>query len=235
MIDVDLMRALGEEKQVNDVTKDTCDLNTNNPTWQELIEQMVDLKIEPIKKRLENLEKEITDIPELTVVPIRATAIIPSYAHEGDSGLDLYSAVDYTLSPGEKGIVPTGLVFVIPKTEWRTFDITVKGRSGNDSKGVEVVTTKMMFDDENGDSEVETTERKEVVIKTGTVDNIYTGEIGIIVKNNSYETIKIPAGTKLAQGIVREVVIPNIKVGTKEDIPDTERGSEGYGSTDKNN
>ena len=233
MIDIDLMRALGEEEQVNDVAKDTYDLNTNNPTWQELIEQMVDLKIEPIKKRLEDIEKEITDIPELTVVPIRATATIPSYAHEGDSGLDLYSAVDYTLSPGEKGIVPTGLVFVIPKTKWRTFDITVKGRSGNDSKGVEVITTKMVFDDENGDSEVETKERKEVIIKTGTVDNIYTGEIGIIVKNNSYETIKIPTGTKLAQGIVREVVIPNIKVGAKEDIPDTERGSEGYGSTDK--
>lgn len=233
MIDVDLMRALGEEEQVNDVTKDTYDLNTNNPTWQELIEQMVDLKIEPIKKRLEDIEKEITDIPELTVVPIRATAIIPSYAHEGDSGLDLYSAVDYTLSPGEKGVVPTGLVFVIPKTEWRTFDVTVVGRSGNDSKGVSVVTSKMIFDDENGDTETQQQERKEVTVRTGTVDNIYTGEIGIIVKNNSYETVTIPAGTKLAQGVVREVITPNIKVGTREDIPDTERGSKGYGSTDK--
>lgn len=218
MIDVDLMRALGEEeKNVPEIFNSEYFLKFKNE----------------VIRRLENLEKEITDIPELTVVPIRATATIPSYAHEGDSGLDLYSAVDYTLSPGEKGIVPTGLVFVIPKTEWRTFDITVKGRSGNDSKGVEVITTKMVFDDENGDSEIETKERKEIIIKTGTVDNIYTGEIGIIVKNNSYETIKIPTGTKLAQGIVREVVIPNIKVGTREDIPDTERGSEGYGSTDK--
>ena len=218
MIDVDLMRTLAEEeKNAPEIFKSEYFLKFKNE----------------VIKRLENLEKEITDIPELTVVPIRATATIPSYAHEGDSGLDLYSAVDYTLSPGEKGIVPTGLVFVIPKTEWRTFDITVKGRSGNDSKGVEVITTKMVFDDENGDSEVETKERKEIIIKTGTVDNIYTGEIGIIVKNNSYETIKIPTGTKLAQGIVREVVIPNIKVGTREDIPNTERGSEGYGSTDK--
>lgn len=218
MIDVDLMRALGEEEK-------------NAP---EIFNSEYFLKFKnEVIRRLENLEKEITDIPELTVVPIRATATIPSYAHEGDSGLDLYSAVDYTLSPGEKGIVPTGLVFVIPKTEWRTFDMTVKGRSGNDSKGVEVITTKMVFDDENGDSEVETKERKEIIIKTGTVDNIYTGEIGIIVKNNSYETITIPTGTKLAQGIVREVIIPNIKVGTREDIPDTERGSEGYGSTDK--
>lgn len=218
MIDVDFMKALKEEEK-----------NAPEVFKSEYFSKFKDEVIE----RLGNLEKEITDIPELTVVPIRATATIPSYAHEGDSGLDLYSAVDYTLSPGEKGIVPTGLVFVIPKTKWRTFDITVKGRSGNDSKGVEVITTKMVFDDENGDSEVETKERKEVIIKTGTVDNIYTGEIGIIVKNNSYETIKIPTGTKLAQGIVREVVIPNIKVGTREDIPNTERGSEGYGSTDK--
>ncbi len=184
-------------------------------------------------KRLENLEKEISDIPELTVVPIRATATIPSYAHEGDSGLDLYSAVDCTLNPGERGIVPTGLVFVIPKTEWRTFDITVVGRSGNDSKGVNVVTSKMIFDDENGDTEVKQQEKQEVTVRTGTVDNIYTGEIGIIVKNNSYETVTIPAGTKLAQGVVREVITPKIKIGTKEDIPVTERGSGGYGSTDK--
>lgn len=218
MIDVDFMQALKEEEK-----------NAPEVFKSEYFSKFKDEVIE----RLGNLEKEITDIPELTIVPIRATATIPSYAHEGDSGLDLYSAVDYTLSPGEKGIVPTGLVFVIPKTKWRTFDVTVKGRSGNDSKGIEVITTKMVFDDENGDSEVETKERKEVIIKTGTVDNIYTGEIGIIVKNNSYETIKIPTGTKLAQGIVREVVIPNIKVGTREDIPDTERGSEGYGSTDK--
>ena len=186
-----------------------------------------------IMKRLENIEKEITDIPELIIIPIRATATIPSYAHEGDSGLDLFSAIDYTLAPGEKGIVPTGLVFAIPKTEWRTFDVTIKGRSGNDSKGVNVVTNIMIFDDENGDTETQVTERKEVIIRTGTVDNVYTGEIGIIVKNNSYETITIPAGTKLAQGIVREVIIPKIKVGTREDIPETTRGSEGYGSTDK--
>lgn len=233
MIDIDLMKALSKEEQANDVSEDIYDLNTNNPTWQELIEQMVDSKIEPIKKRLENIEKEITDIPELTIIPIRSTAIIPSYAHEGDSGLDLYSAVDYELGPGEKGVVPTGLVFSIPKTEWRTFDVTIKGRSGNDSKGVTVLTKKMVFDDLNGDVEEEFEERQEVIVKTGTVDNIYTGEVGIIVKNNDYNRIKIPAGTKLAQGIVREVIIPSIKVGTREDIPNTERGSEGYGSTDK--
>ena len=221
MIDVDLMRALGEEEQID---KDIPEVFNS--------EYFLNFKNEIIG-RLENLEKEITDIPELTIVPIRSTAIIPSYAHEGDSGLDLYSAVDYTLSPGEKGVVPTGLVFVIPKTEWRTFDVTVVGRSGNDSKGVSVVTSKMIFDDENGDTETQQQERKEVTVRTGTVDNIYTGEIGIIVKNNSYETVTIPAGTKLAQGVVREVVTPNIKTGTREDIPVTERGSEGYGSTDK--
>lgn len=221
MIDVDLMRALGEEEQID---KDIPEVFNS--------EYFLNFKNEIIG-RLENLEKEITDIPELTIVPIRSTAIIPSYAHEGDSGLDLYSAVDYTLSPGEKGVVPTGLVFVIPKTEWRTFDVTVVGRSGNDSKGVSVVTSKMIFDDENGDTETQQQERKEVTVRTGTVDNIYTGEIGIIVKNNSYETVTIPAGTKLAQGVVREVITPNIKTGTREDIPVTERGSEGYGSTDK--
>lgn len=190
-----------------------------------------------LEYRLEQVEEEIKKIKEefykkdLIVVPLRDGAIIPRYAHDGDSGLDLYTVEPCTLNPGETKIVPTGIAFVIPKTANRTFDVTVKGRSGNDSKGLNVITTKMVFDEKNGDYEVDEVEKCDISIKQGTVDNIYTGEVGIITKNNSYNTITIAAKTKLAQAIVREAVLVNVVEGTKEDIPKTPRNAEGYGST----
>ena len=190
-------------------------------------------EVQKLKEKISILEEEIMSDKTLTVIKIKDTGIIPSYAHEGDSGLDLYTAEDCVLKPGETKIIPTGLAFIIPKTNYRTFDITVKGRSGNDSKGVKVVTTKMVYDEENGDTIREDTIREDMRIKTGTVDNIYTGEVGIITKNNGYGTIIIPAKTKLAQAIVREVILVNVIEGKLEDIPTTERNDDGYGSTDK--
>jgi dUTP pyrophosphatase len=39
---------------------------------------------------------------------------IPSYAHPGDAGLDLYSREETTLAPGERKMIPTGVQFAIP-------------------------------------------------------------------------------------------------------------------------
>jgi len=39
---------------------------------------------------------------------------IPSYAHEGDAGCDLYSAIDLDPDPGERALVPTGIAVEIP-------------------------------------------------------------------------------------------------------------------------
>ena len=40
---------------------------------------------------------------------------LPSYAHPGDAGADLYSAVDLTLDPGERALVPTGIALALPE------------------------------------------------------------------------------------------------------------------------
>src|SRR5450830_158793 len=40
---------------------------------------------------------------------------VPSYAHEGDAGLDLYSATDVTLAPFQRALVPTGVAVAIPE------------------------------------------------------------------------------------------------------------------------
>ena len=40
---------------------------------------------------------------------------LPSYAHPGDAGADLCSAVDVTLQPGERALVPTGIAMALPE------------------------------------------------------------------------------------------------------------------------
>ena len=40
---------------------------------------------------------------------------LPSYAHPGDAGADLHRAVDVTLQPGERALVPTGIAMALPE------------------------------------------------------------------------------------------------------------------------
>ena len=39
---------------------------------------------------------------------------MPSRAHDGDAGVDLYSALDVELAPGQRALVPTGVAVAIP-------------------------------------------------------------------------------------------------------------------------
>ncbi|HNT98984.1 MAG TPA: hypothetical protein PKK31_12020, partial [Elusimicrobiales bacterium] len=51
---------------------------------------------------------------EVTIQKLSPEARIPAYAHDGDAGVDLYSAVDKVLHPGERALIPTGLKLAIP-------------------------------------------------------------------------------------------------------------------------
>src|SRR5699024_9627607 len=85
-------------------------------------------------------------------------AIIPTKAHPTDSGFDLYASEDVIIEPGETVIVPTGIAVELPKG----FEVQVRPRSGVTAK------TKLR-------------------VQLGTIDNGYTGEIGVIVDNvNSF-------------------------------------------------
>ncbi len=129
-------------------------------------------------------------------------AILPEYAHPGDAGMDVRSVDDLTIKPGERALVHTGLVMMLPAG----YEAQVRPRSGLAlKKGVTVLNTP------------------------GTIDEGYRGEVGVILANFGSEDFVVSKGDKIAQIVVAPVTIAQI-VETS-DVDETERGEGGFGST----
>lgn len=129
-------------------------------------------------------------------------AIVPQYAHEGDSGADLFSTIDYILQPMERKAVPTGLSAEIPKG----FELQVRPKSGLALKnGITVLNTP------------------------GTIDFGYRGEIHAILINLGSEPYSIKVGQKVAQLVAAPVAFAKFEV--VEELSETKRGAGGFGST----
>ena len=121
----------------------------------------------------------------MNVKKINKDAVIPMFAHPTDSGFDLFTCEDITVSGGKKGIAKTGLIFEIPQG----WGIQIKNKSGITVKGVPTTSGT------NAD----------ITVFEGTVDMDYRGELGIMFKNEEDFEITIPKHTKLAQGVLRRV------------------------------
>lgn len=128
---------------------------------------------------------------------------LPSYAYEGDAGLDLRSNIDIDLAPFERALIPTGLAIAIPDG----FAGFVQPRSGLAIKrGFSIVNTP------------------------GLIDAHYRGELMIIGINlDSHESIHIARGERIAQLVIQEV--PTVNLVEVEELDETDRGSCGFGSS----
>jgi len=128
---------------------------------------------------------------------------IPQYARPGDAGLDLYSRIDFSLNPGDRLLVPTGIAIALPPG----YVGLVNPRSGLSLRhGVTVA---------NG---------------PGTVDASYRGEIGVILINTDpAATFICTRGDRIAQ----LVILPFVKAILEEveALPGTTRSNGGFGST----
>ena len=136
------------------------------------------------------------------VKKVKDNAIVPKYAHHGDAGVDLFAAEDYTLQPGERTVVATGIALAIP----RGYEAQVRPKSGRAAK-----------------------EGLSIVNSPGTIDADYRGEVGVIAINLGNEVIKIEQGQKVAQMVfnqVEEALFEEVK-----ELEDTKRGDGGFGST----
>jgi dUTP pyrophosphatase len=133
---------------------------------------------------------------------IKDNAVVPSYAHKGDAGVDLYSTEDYVLRPGNKILVSTGIKIALPIG----YEAQVRPKSGLALKhGLSIVNTP------------------------GTIDAGYRGEVGVIVINHGQDEYKIEKGNKIAQMVFNKIEEVNFE--ESGDLDDTSRGEGGFGST----
>lgn len=160
----------------------------------------------------------------IKVKKLNDNAIIPEYAHDTDTGFDLYTSTETYLKPYSMSIAKTGLAFDIPKG----WGIMIRNRSGITVKGCPV----SPYIDVNPDGGFFISSESLTIkldVKIGTIDCDYKGEIGIMVYNNSNEYAVIPKGTKLAQGVIEKIYQATFT--EVEDLTESARGTEGFGST----
>ena len=127
---------------------------------------------------------------------------MPAYKTNGAAGMDVVTAEDFTLQPGERMAVPSGFAIAIPEG----YEVQVRPRSGLALKhGITCLNTP------------------------GTIDSDYRGEVKIILANLGSEPFSALRGERIAQIIpapVQRAVLAEV-----EELDDTERGKSGFGST----
>lgn len=128
---------------------------------------------------------------------------LPSYAHPGDAGADLHAAVDVTLAPGERAVVPTGIALALPAGHVAL----VHPRSGLAARhGLSIVNTP------------------------GTIDAGYRGEVKVLLVNHDPRTpVELRRGDRIAQLVVQR--FERAAFVEVDSLPESVRGDGGYGST----
>lgn len=128
---------------------------------------------------------------------------LPAYAHPGDAGADLTTAVDIELAPGQRALVPTGIAVALPDG----YAAFVHPRSGLAVRaGVGVVNAP------------------------GTVDAGYRGEIKVLLINHdTTEPVRLRRGDRIAQLVIQRV--EKARFREVKLLPGSARGEGGYGST----
>ena len=107
-----------------------------------------------------------------------------------------------TLDPGDRALVPTGLVFELP----RGYEAQIRPRSGLALKhGVTVLNSP------------------------GTVDADYRGEVKVLLVNLGSEPFTVCRGDRIAQAVVTRV--EHVRIELAEELRATPRGEGGFGST----
>ena len=144
--------------------------------------------------------------PELKIVKSINNAYIPEYEHAGDSGMSLRTPITFDIPRRTQKLINLGIKMVIPEG----YEVQIRSRSGKTLKQCLVVAQG-----------------------TGTIDNGYTGDIGVILYNRGPSELRIKRGESIAQAVLSPVATANITESNNEDMPDTSRGSGGYGSTDE--
>ncbi|MEJ2868122.1 dUTP diphosphatase [Actinomycetospora sp. OC33-EN08] len=140
---------------------------------------------------------------ELPLVRLDPGLPVPDRAHPDDAGLDLRTTVDVEIAPGDRVLVGTGVAVALPPGHvgWVCPRSGLAVRSGLG-----------------------------LVNAPGVVDAGYRGEIRVcLVNHDPREPVSLRRGDRVAQLVVQRVELPAVRV--VDALPDTVRGSGGFGST----
>lgn len=133
---------------------------------------------------------------------ISPDAVEPNRQHADDAGADLSTIEDFTLEPGERRLVRTGIVLEIP---YGMLGYVVP-RSGLAAKhGVTIVNAP------------------------GLIDSGYRGEVMVCLLNTGDEQLEFHKGDRIAQLVIQRHVSPLFYETSA--LTETKRGDNGFGST----
>ena len=140
---------------------------------------------------------------ELLFQRLHDDAVVPERAYAGDAGLDLVACEGAEIGPGERAVVGTGLAVAIPEGHAGF----VQPRSGLAAKhGITVLNTP------------------------GLIDSGYRGELRVILLNTDRsESFTVEPGMRIAQLVV--MPLASLETAEVEELPETERGVRGFGSS----
>jgi dUTP pyrophosphatase len=142
---------------------------------------------------------------ELPIRRLRDDAVIPERAYSGDAGLDLAACERCELGPGERALVGTGLAVAVPEG----YAGFVQPRSGLAARhGISVVNSP------------------------GLIDSGYRGEVRVVLLNtDASEPFVVEPGMRIAQLVV--LPVQELEPVVVDELPETERGVRGFGSSSR--
>lgn len=137
----------------------------------------------------------------MKIKKLHEDAILPTYAHEDDAGMDLYSYETKTLHSGQRYLFPTGVSVEIPQG---LFGL-VRPRSGLATKhGI-------------------------TLCSSGVIDAGYRGPMYAALVNLAKESFTVSKGDRIAQLIILPYV--HVQLEVVDELSDSTRGQGGHGST----
>ena len=129
--------------------------------------------------------------------------MLPARAYAGDAGLDLAACERVTIAPGERAIVGTGLAVAIPDG-YAGFVLPRSGLAARHGIGK--------------------------VNSPGLIDSGYRGEVRVVLLNTDrQDSFEVEPGMRIAQLVILQ--LPAVELDVVEELPETERGDRGFGSS----
>jgi dUTP pyrophosphatase len=139
---------------------------------------------------------------DIKIRKISEEAVLPSYAHRGDAGMDLYSIEEKVIGAGETALIRTGIQIELPELT----EAQIRPRSG-----------------------LALNHSVTVLNSPGTIDEGYRGEICIILINHGRERFKVEKHMRIAQMVIARFVHATITEALE--LSSSERAEKGFGSS----